>query len=115
METSKYVYHSNKWWWGESCDIIRNNGSAIVCVKFDNDFPKVAYICGLSVEESYRQMGYGKSMMNEALDLAKLNEKSFARLHVDKTKDWLIEMYEDLGFEIFSKDEHEYEMIKMLD
>lgn len=27
--------HTNQWWWGVSVDIIKTNGTAMVCVKFD--------------------------------------------------------------------------------
>lgn len=59
MET-KYddvaFFHINEWYWGYSIDIVKDDGTAIVCVKFDKDtFPKTGYICDLSVIETERK------------------------------------------------------------
>lgn len=109
------IYHTNSWWWGKSVDVIREDGKAIVCVKFDEKtFPMTAYICDLSVLEKDRKQGIGWCMIQHALAVARNNGMKFARLHVDRTKDWLIEWYERLGFDILSQDDNEYEMIRKL-
>ena len=117
MET-KYndvLFHINTWWWGYSIDIVKDNGTAIVCVKFDEkSFPKTGYICDLSVLEAERRKGVGEKMMRYALMSCKDNRMNFARLHVDAKKIWLKEWYERLGFKELSRDENELEMIKEL-
>lgn len=44
MEEKDYIEvyrHTNRWWWGHSVDIVKDDGTAIVCVKFDEkSFPK---------------------------------------------------------------------------
>ena len=61
-------FHINSWWWGKSIDIIKDDGTAIVCVKYDkNTFPKTGYICALSVLETERKKGIGDKMMRYAL------------------------------------------------
>lgn len=108
-------YHKNSWWWGRSIDIIKCDGTAIVCVKFDEKtFPKTGYICDLSVLSTERKKGLGNKMMRYALMSCKDNGMTFARLHVDAKNIWLKEWYERLGFNELSRDENEIEMIKEL-
>ena len=103
------------WWWGRSVDIVKDDGTAIVCVKFDKKmFPKTGYICDLSVLETERKNGLGNEMMRYAIDSCKDNGMTFARLHVDAKNIWLKEWYERLGFKELSRDENEIEMIKEL-
>lgn len=112
---NKIILHRNNWYWGSSTDIVRGDGKAFVCVKFDKDsFPKTGYICDLSVFVTERNKGYGKEMMSYAIGECKKSGMLFARLHVDKNNVWLREWYERLGFKILSQDEREYEMIKAL-
>lgn len=115
VEEIKTVRHINSWYWGESVDIVKDDGTAIVCVKFDNKtFPKVGYICDLSVVESERRNGIGWLMMKFALCECIARGMTYARLHVDINKIWLREWYESLGFKELSRDENEFEMIKVL-
>ena len=108
-------YHKNRWFWGESVDIVRCNGTAIVSVKFDEKtFPKTGCICGLSVLESERKKGLGQKMMRYALVCCEAEEMTFARLYVDAKNIWLKEWYERLGFKELSRDENEIEMVKEL-
>ena len=108
-------FHINTWWWGESVDIVKDDGTAIVCVKFDEkSFPKSGYICDLSVIESFRKKGVGKYMMQMAITECRMQNMNFARLHVDVKNVWLREWYERLGFKELSRDENEIEMIKEL-
>jgi ribosomal protein S18 acetylase RimI-like enzyme len=114
MET-KVIVHTNSWWWGSSVDIVKDNGKAIVCVKFDEkSFPKTGYICDLSVIESLRKKGVGNNMMQMALTECRMQNMTFARLHVDAKNIWLKEWYERLGFKELSRDENEIEMVKEL-
>ena len=98
-------YHKNSWWWGRSIDIVKDNGTAIVCVKFDEKtFPKTGYICDLSVLPKERQKNLGWMMMQYAIYLCKERKMNFARLHVDAKNIWLKEWYERLGFKELSRD-----------
>jgi ribosomal protein S18 acetylase RimI-like enzyme len=108
-------YHTNQWHWGRSVDIVKDDGTAIVCVKFDEKtFPKTGYICNLSVIATDRRKGLGGKMMKYALMSCADNRMTFARLHVDAKNIWLKEWYERLGFKELSRDENEIEMIKEL-
>ena len=108
-------YHTNRWWWGKSVDIVKDDGTAIVCVKFDEKtFPKTGYICALSVLETKRKKGIGWVMMQYAINTCRDCGMTFARLHVDAKNIWLREWYERLGFKELSRDENEIEMIKEL-
>ena len=108
-------FHTNSWWWGKSVDIVKDDGTAIVSVKFDEkSFPKTGYICDLSVFETERKHGLGKEMMRHALAICRKYNMTFARLHVDAKNIWLREWYERLGFKELSRDENEIELIKEL-
>lgn len=109
-----YLCHTNEWWWGTSVDIVRKDGIGVICVKFDDKYPSTAFICDLSVLELYRHNGIGRELMDNALAVAKKHCKSYVELQVDKTKDWLVAWYTDLGFDITYVDEHEYTMMKVL-
>lgn len=114
MET-KVIKHICHWWWGCSVDIVKDDGTAIVCVKFDKkSFPKAGYICNLSVLETEREKGIGWVMMQYAIAECRNNNMNFARLHVDAKNIWLREWYERLGFKELSRDEDEIELIKEL-
>ena len=114
MET-KVIVHSNSWYWGTSVDIVKDDGTAMVGVKFDEkSFPKTGYICGLSVVESSRKKGVGNDMIQLALAECRTQNMIFARLYVDAKNIWLKEWYERLGFKELSRDENEIEMIKEL-
>lgn len=115
VEEIKTVCHINSWYWGTSIDIVKSDGTAIVCVKFDEKtFPKTGYICDLSVVEHERRKGFGWLMMQFAFNVCRERGMTFARLHVDAKNIWLREWYERLGFKELSRDENEIELIKEL-
>ncbi len=115
MKEMIVIKHLCQWYWGCSVDIIKNDGTAIVCVKFDKKtFPKTGYICDLSVLESERKKGVGNDMMQVAIAECRTQNMNFARLHVDAKNIWLKEWYKSLGFKELSRDENEVEMIKEL-
>ncbi len=115
MEQNEFVYHVCQWYWGKSVDIVKDDGTAMVCVKFDEkSFPKAGYICDLSVVKSSRKKGVGNDMMQLAISECRTQNMNFARLHVDAKNIWLREWYERLGFKELSRDENEIEMIKEL-
>ena len=108
-------FHTNNWWWGESVDIVKDDGTAIVCVKFDEkSFPTQGYICNLSVLETERGKGVGEKMIKYALMCCQDHNMTFASLRVDKNNIWLKGWYERLGFKELSRDENEIEMVKEL-
>ena len=114
MET-KVIVHTNSWWWGSSVDIVKDDGTAIICVKFDEKyFPKTGSIYDLSVVENSRKKGIGHDMMQFAIAECKTQNMNFARLYVDAKNIWLKEWYERLGFKELSRDENEIEMVKEL-
>lgn len=95
-----------------SVDIVKTDGTAIVCVKFDKkSFPTTGYICDLSVAESSRKKGVGNDMMQLAIAECRTQNMNFARLHVDAKNVWLKEWYERIGFNELSRDENEIEMV----
>lgn len=109
------IHHECSWWWGTSVDIVKDDGMAIVCVKFDEkSFPKSGYICDLSVHKTRRKNGIAWTMMQYAIEECRKRNMTFARLHVDAKNIWLKEWYERLGFKELSRDENEIEMIKEL-
>lgn len=115
LKYNDVFFHINRWFWGESVDIVKDDGTAIICVKFDEKtFPKTGYICNLSVLMTERKKGLGEKMMNYALMSCKDHNMTFARLHVDAKNTWLKEWYERLGFKELSRDENEIELIKEL-
>jgi len=108
-------FHINQWFWGRSVDIVKTDGTAIVCVKFDEKyFPKTGSIYGLSVLSTERRKGLGTKMIKYALMSCKDNGMNFARLYVDAKNIWLKEWYERLGFKELSRDENEIEMVMEL-
>ena len=115
LKYNDVFFHINRWFWGESVDIVKNDGTAIVCVKFDEKtFPKTGYVCNLSVIATERRKGLGQKMMRYAIYACFDHNMTFARLHVDAKNIWLREWYERLGFKELSRDENEIEMIKEL-
>ena len=115
LKYNDVFFHTNSWWWGKSIDIVKDDGTAIVCVKFDEKtFPKAGYICGLSVIVTERRKGLGWVMMQYAINTCRDYGMTFARLHVDAKNIWLREWYERLGFKELSRDKNEIELIKEL-
>ena len=115
LKYNDVFFHINQWFGGKSIDIIKDNGTAIVCVKFDEKyFPKTGSIYGLSVLSTERRKGLGTKMIKHALMSCKDNGMTFARLQVDVKNVWLKEWYERLGFKELSRDENEIEMVKEL-
>ena len=114
MET-KVIVHTNSWYWGCSVDIVKDDGTAMVCVKFDEkSFPTQGYICNLSVLATERKKGFGNEMIQYAINVCRDHNMTFARLHVDAKNIWLKEWYERLGFKELSRDENEIEMVMEL-
>ena len=109
-----YIQHKNDWWWGKTTTLIHKDGIATVELQFDNNYPTVAFIKGLSVFDLYRKKGYGKQMLRLCEDIAKKEGKLFLQLSVDKDCEWLVNWYKREYFDIIYVDEHEYTMWKKL-
>ena len=110
----KIVEHLNKWWWGCTFTLIVGDGLGIVEVQFDDNYPSVAFIKGLSVIESERQKGLGKELIDQCVLIALREQKQFLQLSANKKKDWLVRWYKRLGFVIYMTDDNEITMLKVL-
>ena len=109
-----YIQHKCEWWWGSTITVIHKEGIRTIDVQFANDAPNVAYICGLSVFTPKQRNGLGKELLLMAEDIARKHWKKFARLIVDKDKEWLVRWYERCGYMIFYTDERGHTMYKQL-
>lgn len=110
-----YIHHVNTWWWGKTITLVSKDGYSTVELQFDNNYPTIAFIKGLSVFQTRRKEGYGTEIMSCCEAVAKKEGYTFLQLSVNKEQDWLVEWYERLGFTIIQIDEHEYIMLKALD
>ncbi len=108
------IYHNNQWYWGEESTIVSIDGTSIVSVQFDNNYPTVAFIKGLSVHNSCRQNGIGTALLKLCDSVALEKGMKFIQLNVDKKQDWLVELYKKNGYSIIYEDEHEFTMWKQL-
>ena len=107
----KVVYHNCTWWWGETVKIIISSGQGIIEVQLDKSTPNIAYLSGLSVLTECRRQQLGKQLIEYATNIAIDKRKKFLQLSVEKNKEWLINWYKRLGFEIWSEEEHVYSMV----
>ena len=105
------IYHNCTWWWGETVEIILLSGQGIIEVQLVKSTPNIAYLSGLSVLPECRRQQLGKQLIEYATNIAIDKRKKFLQLSVEKNKEWLINWYKRLGFEIWSEEEHEYSMI----
>ena len=100
----------NKWWWGDSHDIILANGYGSVSLQHITKESNTAWVCNLHVVSSMRSKGLGSLLLGICIKKAKENNATFLKLYVDKTKQWLIDWYTKNGFIITVIEEHEFEM-----
>lgn len=114
IDSDKYFIHSNAWWWGVGCRIIRRDGAGIVGINFDNSMPETCYIEGLSVVENERGKGIGRSLLELCEVIARQEGKTFLSLSAEKDRQWLVEWYKRMGFCIYSIEDHTFLMIKCL-
>lgn len=114
IDSEKYFIHSNGWWWGCSYFIARRDGSGIVEVVFDRSMPETMYIESLSVLESERRRGIGRSLLELCEEIAFQEGKVFLSLSVEFGKDWLLAWYKRFGFRIYRVEENTFTMIKEL-
>ena len=109
-----YIHHVNTWWWGKTITLVSKDGYSTVELQFDDNYPSIAFIKGLSVFSTHRKEGYGTEIMGCCEAVAKKEGYTFLQLSVNKEQDWLVEWYKHLGFVIIMKDEHEFTMLKTL-
>ena len=114
IDLDRCFVHANRWWWGVSVDIILKDGAGMVEVSFDNEMPSTCYVKGLSVLESERRNGIGRSLLLLCEDIARQEGKGFIELSVEKGNDWLLEWYRRMGFRILRIEDHVFDMIKIL-
>ena len=111
---SNYIHHVNTWWWGKTITLVSKDGYSTVELQFDDNYPTIAFIKGLSVFQTRRKEGYGTEIMGCCEAIAKKEGYTFLQLSVNKEQDWLVEWYKHLGFVIIMKDEHEFTMLKTI-
>lgn len=114
INTDKYFVHSNVWWWGVSYNIICKDGSGIVELQFDKKRPSSCYVTGLSVEDSCRENGIGRMLLELCFDLARQEGKKFIELNVEYEPQWLAEWYVRMGFSVLYREDDTMCMIKVL-
>ena len=91
------IIHHNKWHWGESYNIILNNGNGIVRFSIDNTDSSNGYIDGLSVVEKERNKGLGDILLNECEDLSK--KLKLEKLYIFSEKNnFTFDWYKRKGF-----------------
>lgn len=108
------IVHRNKWWWGETITLVVKNGCAVVEIQLDDNYPTIAFVKGLIVQEDKRREGIGTKLLRVCERVAKEEGYLFIQLTANKEQDWLVKWYESLGYRIIMKDEHEFSMLKQL-
>lgn len=104
----KLVIHRNKWFWGSSEYVIYGGGKGIVCIQFQDDFPDIATLSGLSVLPSSRTMGIGGGLLEFAEEEARKNGRKHIELGAEKGS-WMVSWYQRHGYRIietYSEDEY---------
>lgn len=72
----------------------------------DDETPSLA----ISLYKEYRGLGIGTAMMKEML--SKLKQKSYNKTSLSVQKaNYVVKMYEKVGYKIFSENEEEYIMV----
>lgn len=113
--SENYTYHRDKWWWGETLVLVARDGLSTVEIQYDDNYPSIAFIKGLSVYQSVRQKGIGTELLKLCEEIAKDEGYKFTQLTANKEQDWLVEWYKSSGYQIIMKDKHEFTMLKALD
>ena len=106
------VIHKNEWKWGQSFDLILEDGTATISVSITNDEPEQAYVSALSVYAPRRNEGRGRVMMLNALDVARKNHCKYAYLMADKDS-FVFEWYKRLGFKYYGHKRDENGLVPM--
>ena len=108
------IIHRAKWWWGETITLVVKNSSAVVEIQLDDNYPTIAFVKGLIVQEDKRREGIGTKLLRICEKVAKEEGYLFTQLTANKEQDWLVKWYKSSGYQIIMKDEHEFTMLKQL-
>lgn len=96
----KLIVHKNKWWWGESINLIESNGLAQVDVSFQDEYPEHGYVGSLMVFERYRKKGFATILMQAVEDIARERGLYYLYMGVNKqAPQWLLDWYKRIGYE----------------
>ena len=102
--------------WGKSSTLLDRKGRGSVTIQADNNYPNWGHVCDLCVVEWERRKGIGSALMVKSEEIVKecfgLNE---VRLDVERYKDWMVEWYKKLGYEVINEYGHYYTMRKVLE
>ena len=109
-----YYQHVNLWWWGKTNTLVHREGIATVELQFDDNYPAIVFVKGVSVLSQNRRMGIGTEMLLLCEEIARIEGKQFLQLNADKENNWLVNWYKKLGYIIIAKDEHEFTMLKSI-
>lgn len=107
------IYHDNNWYWGDTTTIITTDSLGMVELQYDNKYPSIAFIRGLSVHYSARKGGIGNALLDLCKKEAIKRGKKFLQLNVQKDS-WLVQWYERRGFTTIFEDDNEFTMWKQI-
>ena len=111
-ENNKLITHHNKWYWGETWNLIYEGGIGIVQAAFSYDDDDEIEIRCLSVLPEYRERGIGKSLMLEAENIEYPKKPKIFKVWVEENNTILMDWYESLGYWCIGSDDGYNEMIK---
>lgn len=107
------IIHENKWNWGSTATIVRDDGAAIVDLSFEDNDKGVCYLHGLSVIPVRRRKGHARALMFLAQEYCK--EHGIFRIDLCAVQEpWLLDFYHKLGFVDIKEEEGLMRMYKML-
>lgn len=100
--------------WGYSIHIFDSKG--IVGIEFNNMFPNWGHIRFIYVDENYRNIGIGTSLLKDAEELIHKCSRVLVNLYVNKEDKRVIDWLEKNGYVITDEFEEEikFEMYKVL-
>lgn len=100
-------------YWGNTKTIIKDQ-VGMVSISFYNESPDIAYIHDLVVIPPQRRKGYGRQLVDKAIEYIESKKASCINLRADIRFAWLVDFYRGLGFEVMEEDEHTYLLKKWL-
>lgn len=108
-----FQIHYNKWWWGETAHIVRNDGKGFVRVEFQDPY-NFGYISDLSVIEDARRKGYARELIEIAHELITANGYKTAVLDVEPENASENLPFGDMGYEMYNSEGKTYTLLKRL-
>lgn len=109
----KFVKYENIWYWGETINLVKNDGLAIIELSIDNSKPNYAYISSLKVHTSARGQGIASAIMNEIENIARSKKVGIIYLSAE-IGSWVAEWYQRIGYVEYSREELLINMYKKL-